>query len=280
MENKVVVSDYNQIDQILKEERQYIMKIVKQIVKAGVNVILLQKSILRDAINDLAIHFLSKQKIMVIRDVERTDIPFICETIGCIPVAHPDNLTADKLSTKALSAQNIILPDGSKIFHIDVDKASTSTILIRGSSKLVMDEAERSIHDALCVLRCLIKNKGVVAGGGAIEVEISRHLETFAQVQKGILGKVIEKYSEALEVIPFILASNCGLNPIKLVTEMRSKHQSGFKYCGLKARTGHIVDNTLEHKIMQPSLVNISALTLATEVTRMILKIDDIVESR
>ena len=80
------------------------MKIVKQIVKAGANVILLQKSILRDAINDLAIHFLSKQKIMVIRDIERTDIPFICETLGCIPVAHPDNLTSEKLSTKAISA--------------------------------------------------------------------------------------------------------------------------------------------------------------------------------
>lgn len=145
---------------------------------------------------------------------------------------------------------------------------------------MVLDEAERSIHDALCVLRCLVKNKGIVAGGGAIEIEIAKHLESFAQVQKGILGKVVEKYAEALEVIPFILASNCGLNPIKIVTEMRSKHQAGFKSCGLKARTGHIVDNTLEHKIMQPSLVNISALTLATEVTRMILKIDDIIESR
>ena len=143
---------------------------------------------------------------MVIRDIERTDIPFICETIGCIPVAHPDNLTSDKLSTKATAAQNVILPDGSKVFHIDVEKASTSTILIRGSSQLVMDEAERSIHDALCVLRCLIKNKGVVAGGGAIEIEVSRQLESFAQVQKGILGKVVEKYAEALEVIPFILA--------------------------------------------------------------------------
>lgn len=180
MENNVVVSDYAQIDQILKEERQYIMKIVKQIVKAGANVILLQKSILRDSINDLAIHFLSKQKIMVIRDIERTDIPFICETLGCVPVAHPDNLTAEKLSTKAISAQNTILPDGSKVFHIDVDQPATSTILIRGSSQLVMDEAERSIHDALCVLRCLVKNKGIVSGGGAIEVEIAKHLESFA----------------------------------------------------------------------------------------------------
>lgn len=83
-----------------------------------------------------------------------------------------------------------------------------------------------------------------------------------------------------MEVIPFTLSQNCGLNPVKIVTEMRNKHQNGFKNCGLKARTGQLVDNALEHKIMQPALVNISALTLATEVTRMILKIDDILDSR
>lgn len=83
-----------------------------------------------------------------------------------------------------------------------------------------------------------------------------------------------------MEVIPFTLASNCGLNPVKVVTEMRTKHKNGLKFCGLKARTGQLVDNALEHKIMQPALVNISSMTLATEVTRMILKIDDILDSR
>lgn len=150
------------------------MKIVKQIVKAGANVILLQKSILRDSVNDLAIHYLTKQKIMVIKDIERTDVPFICQTLGCIPVAHVDNLTADKLSTKATMAQQVILPDGSKVFHIDVANSTTSTILVRGSSQLIIDEAERSIHDALCVLRSLIKNRSIVAGGGAIEIEIAK----------------------------------------------------------------------------------------------------------
>lgn len=96
--------------------------------------ILLQKSILRDSINDLAVHYLTKQKIMVIKDIERTDVPFICQTLGCIPVAHVDNLTADKLSTKATMASTVILPDGSKVFHIDVNNSNTSTILVRGSS--------------------------------------------------------------------------------------------------------------------------------------------------
>lgn len=104
IDNNVVVNDYAQIDRILKEERKYIISIVKKIVKSGANVILLQKSILRDALNDLAVHYLSKQKIMIIKDIERTDVPYICETLGCTPVAHIDNLTADKLSTNATLA--------------------------------------------------------------------------------------------------------------------------------------------------------------------------------
>ena len=92
------------------------MKIVKQIVKAGANVVLIQKSILRDAVNDLAIHYLAKNKIIVLKDIEWTDIPFICQTLGCIPVAHMENLTSDKLSTKATIAHVVPLSDGSSIF--------------------------------------------------------------------------------------------------------------------------------------------------------------------
>lgn len=275
-----MVSDFAQIDRILKEERKHVLGIVKKIVKSGANVLLVQKSILRDALSDLAIHFLSKQKIMVVKDIERTDVPFICQTLGCIPVAHIDNLTPEKLSTNAKIAQNFVLQDGAKVFHIDVEKSTTSTILVRGISDLVMDEAERSIHDALCVLRSLIKKRGIVPGGGAVEIEIWRALEQYAQSQKGVLSMVIQEYAQALEVIPFTLSQNCGLNPVRIVTEMRNKHLNGLKLSGLKARTGQIVDNALENKIMQPSLVTISALSLATEVNRMILKIDDIIESR
>ena len=95
---------------------------------------MIQKSILRDAVNDLALHFLAKKKIMVVRNIERTDVPFICKTLGCTPVAHIDNLTADKLSKNAISASNTFLADGSKVFHIDVEKSDTATILVRGTS--------------------------------------------------------------------------------------------------------------------------------------------------
>ena len=280
IENNIAITDYAQIDRVLKEERKYILELVKKIVASGANVLLIQKSILRDSINDLALHFLAKKKIMVVRDVERNDIEFICKTLNCVPVAHIDSLKPEKLGTADV-AEDVDLSDGSKIFKIGLKNSPTATILVRGTSNLICDEAERSIHDALCVLRCLIKNKGVIGGGGAIEIELWRQLEEYAQsLDKGALSQVVKAYSEALEVIPLTLAENCGISAIRVITELRNKHRNGLVFAGLKARTGQIVDDTLEHKIMQPALVTISALTLSTEVTRMILKIDDILDSR
>lgn len=280
IENNIAINDYAQIDRVLKEERKYILELVKKIAASGANVLLIQKSVLRDSINDLALHFLAKKKIMVVRDIERTDVEFICKSLKCVPIAHIDSLKPEKLGTAEV-AEDLELSDGSKIFRIGIEKSTTSTILVRGTSNLVVDEAERSIHDALCVLRCLIKNKGVIGGGGAIEIELWRQLEEYSQsMDKGALSQVIKAYSEALEIIPLTLAENCGISPIKVITELRNKHKNGLTFSGLKARTGQIVDDALEHKIMQPALVTISALTLSTEVTRMILKIDDILDSR
>ena len=145
---------------------------------------------------------------------------------------------------------------------------------------LVLHEAERSLHDALCVVRSLVKNKSIIPGGGAPEIEISQKLEEYSQVIGGVNGIVVEYFAKALEVIPYTLAENCGLNPVAIVTAMRANHKAGKKNSGLNGKTGLIVDNTIDDQIMQPTLVTESALTLSTEVVRMILKIDDIVMSR
>lgn len=102
MDHNVVVSDYSAMDRVLKEERAYILNIVKQIKKAGCNVLLIQKSILRDALSDLAIHFLDKIKVMVIKDIEREDISYVCKTLGCRPIASLDHFTAENLSSAEL----------------------------------------------------------------------------------------------------------------------------------------------------------------------------------
>jgi T-complex protein 1 subunit delta len=160
MENSVVVNEYSAMDRILKEERKYIVDLIKKIQKAGCNVLLIQKSILRDAINDLALHFLAKANIMCIKDIEREEIEFISKTLGCTPVAHVDHFTPEKLG-KAKLCEEVTLSEGSKIIKITgvPNQGQTVSILCRGSNHLLLDEAERSLHDALCVVRSLVKRR-------------------------------------------------------------------------------------------------------------------------
>jgi T-complex protein 1 subunit delta len=278
VENNIVVKDYSAMDRLLKEEKKYIAEMVKKISESGCNVLLIQKSILRDATNDLSLHFLAKKNIMVVKDVDREDIEFISKTIGAIPVAHIDHLTADKLG-KADLIEEVSLSDDSKILKVSGTKNSkTITILVRGSNHLVIDEADRSIHDALCVVRSLVKNRGLIPGGGAPEVEISQKLAQFSTQLSGVESLVVRAYADALEVIPYTLAENAGLNPIVIVTELRNKHIKGQKYAGINVKKG-ITDDMMAENVVQPALVTQSALTLATEVVRMILKIDDMVIS-
>lgn len=160
MDMSVVVSDYTQMDRILKEERAYLLNIVKQIKKANCNVLLIQKSILRDAISDMGLHFLAKLKIMCVKDIERDDIEFVCKTLNCRPIASLDHFVPASLGN-AEQVEEASLEGAGKIVKITgiPNKGKTVTVLVRGSNKLVIDEAERSLHDALCVIRCLVRKR-------------------------------------------------------------------------------------------------------------------------
>ncbi|CAH1984590.1 unnamed protein product [Acanthoscelides obtectus] len=278
MDHNVIISDYAAMDRVLKEERAYILNIVKQIKKAGCNVLLVQKSILRDAVSDLALHFLDKIKCMVIKDVEREDVEFVCKSLGCRPIASLDHFVPENLVTADL-VEEVGMAGNRMVKITGVQNAGrTVTLLVRGSNKLVLEEAERSIHDALCVIRCLVRKKALVAGGGAPEVEVSLKLAAKSNTLEGIDAICTRAYADALEIIPFTLAENAGLNAIQTVTELRNRHAKGEISAGINVRKGAITD-ILEENVVQPLLVSTSALSLATETVRSILKIDDIVNT-
>lgn len=163
MDNQVEVKDYRQMDKIFKDERKYLLEMTKAIAKTGCNVLLIQKSILRDAVNDLALFFLSKLKIMVIKDVERDEIDFITKTLGCKPVADIESFSADKLGEADLVDE--VSVNGAKTVRISgiKNQGKTANVLCTGANELVVDESERSLHDALCVVRCLVKKRYVRA---------------------------------------------------------------------------------------------------------------------
>lgn len=150
MESSVVVHEYTAMDRILKEEKKYIVRMIKQIVKTGCNVLLIQKSIMRDAVNDLALHFLAKKNIMVVKDIERDSVDFISKTTGLVPIASIEQFTEEKLGKADLVKED----KSCKVVRItgcpeQEEGRKTISVLVRGSNQLILDEAERSLHDAL-----------------------------------------------------------------------------------------------------------------------------------
>jgi len=216
---------------------------------------------------------------MVMSDIERDDIEFICKTLGCKPIASLDHFTPDMLGHAELVEE--ISTGTSKVIKFTgvANPGKTVSVLVRGVNSLVIDEAERSIHDALCVIRCLVKERALIPGGGAPEIELSIRLAEFANTLTGMEQYCFRAFAEALEVVPYTLAENAGLNPIATVTELRNKHSSNEYTAGINVRKG-IISDILEENVVQPLLVTTSAISLASETVRSILKIDDIINTR
>ena len=236
IDHNVVISDYTQMDRVFKEERKYILNLVRVIKNSGANVLLIQKSILRDAINELALHYLAKLKIMVVLDIERNDIEFISKTLNCQPIASIEGFSPHKLGTAQLVQEESTT--SGKIVKITgvPNPGATMSILVRDSNQLTLDEAERSLHDALCVVRSIVQCQYLLPGGSAPEIEMSMHLSRYAKTLSGKESYCVQAFADALEVIPFTLAENAGLNPISIVTELRNKHALGETAAGINVR--------------------------------------------
>ncbi|KAF2805997.1 T-complex protein 1 [Mytilinidion resinicola] len=280
MENQIVVNDYRQMDKILKEERTYLLNMVKKIKKAKCNVLFIQKSILRDAVNDLSLHFLAKLGILCVKDIERDEIEFICRSTGCKPIADIDSFTEDKLGSADLIEE--VQANGARIVKVTGVKNSEKTVSIicRGANSLILEETERSLHDAHCVIRCLVKKRGLLPGGGAPEIEIAHQLSKQARELTGTESICWKAFADAMEVIPTTLAENAGLNSIRVVTELRHRHGQGQQNAGVSIKSGGVKNDMAEENVLQPLLVSTSAIELAAETVKMILRIDDIALSR
>ena len=159
MDNTIIVNDYRQMDRILKEERQYLLNMCKKIKSARCNVLLIQKSILRDAVSELALHFLAKLKILIVKDVERDEIEFLSKSLGCKPISDIEAFSEDKLGVADLVEETS--KAGAKVVKISgvKNKGKTVSVLAMGANTFVLEENERSLHDALCVVRCLVKKR-------------------------------------------------------------------------------------------------------------------------
>ena len=267
---KINIESPEQMEAFIKQEEDMLRDMVDKIVKTGANVVLCEKGI-----DDMAQHFLARKGIIAVRRNKKSDMEKLAKATGGKVVSNLDSITAEDLGYAALVEERKI-GDDKMTFIEGCKHPKAVTILIRGGTQRIVDEAERSLHDALCVVRDIVQEPKVVAGGGAPELEMSRALRKYAETLPGREQLAVSAYAEALEVIPTTLTENAGLDPIDIISELRSRHEKGETWAGLEVVAGKIQDMG-KAGVYEPLAVKKQIIKSATEATTMILKIDDVI---
>lgn len=270
---EIRISDPTQVQEFLDEEERMLRTMVDKVKDTGANFIACQKGI-----DDLAQHFLAKEGILAVRRVKKSDMEKIAKSTGGRVVMNLDDLSSNDLGY-AGSIEEKKIGDDKMIFITGCKELKAVSILIRGGVEHVVDEAERSMHDALCVAADIVKENYIVPGGGAIEISLAKKLREFAATIGGREQLAIEILADTLEVIPKTLAENAGLDPIDILVELRAKHESDEYNYGINVISGKIED-MYESGIIDPSIVKIQAIKSAVEAASMILRIDDVIAAK
>jgi chaperonin GroEL (HSP60 family) len=228
--------------------------------------------------DDMVQHFLSKEGIMAARRVKESDMEKLSRATGAQIVSDLSDLKESDLGM-AGTVEERKIGDDKMIFVEKCKDPHSVAILIRAGLERMVDEAERAMTDALSVVSDVVENNRIVAGGGAVEIEIARELRKYATNVGGREQLAIEAFADGVEVIPRTLAENAGLDPIDILVALRSAHEKeDGKYKGVNVFTGEI-QNSIDNGVLDPAVVKEQALKSAAESASMILRIDDVISS-
>jgi len=269
---KINIESPDQMEAFLKQEEDMLRDMVEKLDKVGANVVLCEKGV-----DDMTQHFLARKGILTIRRIKKSDIEKLAKATGGKVVTKLDAITSADLGYASLVEERKVGED--KMTFVEGCKHPRAvTILIRGGTQRIVDEAERSIHDALCVIRDLVEEPKIVAGGGAPELEVSRMLRKHADTMPGREQLAVRGFAEALESIPMALIENAGLDPIDVLSELRSRHEKGEIWAGIEVLSGKVQDMS-KAGVFEPLAVKKQIVKSGTEAASMILKIDDVIAS-
>ena len=270
MSAEIRISDPTQMQMFLEEENRMLKSMVDKIHDVGANVLLCQKGI-----DDIAQHYLAKYGILAIRRVKESDMTKLGKATGGRVTSSIDDLTEKDLGSADIVQQKKVESD-KWVFIEGCRNPQSVTLLMRGGSQRIVDEVDRSVHDALMVVKDVIEKPAIVAGGGAPEAFIASQLKEWADSFDGREQLAIKKYAEALETIPLTIAENAGMDPIDTMANLRAKQSQGRKWTGIDARNTKIAD-MLAMDVIEPVVVKEQIIISATETVNMILRIDDVI---
>ena len=270
MSAEIRISDPTQMQMFLEEENRMLKTMVDKIHEIGAKVLICQKGI-----DDIAQHYLAKNGILAVRRVKESDMTKLAKATGGRVSTNIDDLSPSDLGYADIVQQKKVESD-KWVFIEGCRNPQSVTLLIRGGSQRVVDEADRSIHDALMVVKDVIEKPSIVGGGGAPESFVASHLKDWADSFDGREQLAIKKYAEALESIPLTIAENAGMDPIDTMVTLRAQQSQGHKWTGIDAKKGKIAD-MFSKDIVEPLIVKEQIIKSATEAACMILRIDDVI---
>ena len=269
---KINISSPDQMNMFLEEENRMLKSMVDKIIATGSNVVICQKGI-----DDIAQHYLAKSGILTVRRVKESDMTKLARATGARIVNNLEDLTDKDIGLADLVEERKVETD-KWVFIEGCKHPKSVTILIRGGSQRVVDEADRSVHDALMVTKDVLERPAIVAGGGAPESYVAGKIREWANTLSGREQLAAEKFAESLEVIPLTLAENAGMDPIDTITELRARQGKGSKSAGIDAKAAKVTDVS-KSDIVEPLSVKEQVIKSATEAASMILRIDDVIAS-
>jgi len=270
MSAEIRISDPTQMQQFLEEENKMLKSMVDKIHSIGANVLICQKGI-----DDISQHYLSKHGIMAVRRVKESDMTKLAKATGGRITTNLDDISTKDLGYAEIVHQKKVESD-KWVFVEGCKNPRSVTILIRGGSQRVVDEADRSIHDALMVVKDVVEKPSIVAGGGSPEAYLATELNEWTGSSEGREQLAIKQYAEALESIPLTIAENAGMDPIDSLISLRANQSNGKQTVGINAREGKI-GNMFSLDIVEPLAVKEQIIKSATEAACMILRIDDVI---
>ncbi|MBO3799487.1 MAG: TCP-1/cpn60 chaperonin family protein [Candidatus Brockarchaeota archaeon] len=267
---KISIESPEQIKAFLDEEQKILKGMVDKIVEAGANVVLCQKGI-----DDIAQHYLAKAGILAVRRVKESDIEKASKATGARIVTSVNELSKEDLGYAGLVEERKVGED-KWVFIEQCKDPRSVTILIRGGTEKMIDEADRALHDALCVVKDVVTYPYIVAGAGAPEIEVAMRIRKKAETIAGKEQLAVLRFADALESIPSALAENAGMDPIDIVAELRKNHEGGNRWYGIDVYAKKTADSWA-NKIIEPLLVKEQVIKSASEAASMILRIDDVI---
>ncbi len=272
-EAKISVSTPDQLQSFLNQEDNILKSKVEKIKESGAKVIFVQRGI-----DDLISFYLAKEGIYAIKRISKEDLKTLSKATGARIVSKLNELKEEDLGF-AKNVEEKRDEEGGMTYITGCKNPKALTILIRGGTEHVIEEVERAIKDAMGDVSSTLKDSKVVAGGGAIEIELSKKLKEFASTLKGRERLAIEEFASAMESIPRTLAENAGMDPIDILTELKANHDANNKNVGLNLFNGRVED-TLNAGIIEPLKIKTQAISSASEVAIMILRIDDVIAAK